>query len=367
MTASQTPVIAVAEETRFPYTLLERDQLPDWIIRIAIRRLLKQRLQSEADDNIENQQARLSSFVEQLRQSPVAIHTEEANTQHYELPPAFFGLVLGKNRKYSCCYYDLDKGTTATQGGNTLDTAEAAMLDLTCQRAGLQDGDKILELGCGWGSLSLWMAQKYPNSQITAVSNSRPQREYIEGVAASRGLKNLQIITADANYLSFPEGTQFDRAVSVEMFEHMRNYETLLGRVASWLKPQGTLFVHIFTHREYAYPFEVRDASDWMARYFFTGGVMPSDHLLYYFQRDLKITEHWRVDGRHYQRTAEDWLKNMDRHKTEILPILAQTYGEAQKQRWWVYWRVFFMSCAELWGFQGGREWLVSHYRFVKP
>ena len=365
-TTTATPIVTPTE-TRFPYTLLERDLVPDWLIRVAIRRLLRERLDGEQAPTVEAEQVRLSAFVEELRRSPVAIHTAEANTQHYELPPAFFDLVLGRHRKYSCCYYRLADGADATVGGDSLDEAEAAMLALTCTRAGLRNGERILELGCGWGSLSLWMAAAYPASSITAVSNSRPQREYIEARARERGLTNLTVITADANQLSFPEGTAFDRAVSVEMFEHMRNYETLLGRIAGWLKPGGTLFVHIFTHREYAYPFEVRDPSDWMAKYFFTGGVMPSDHLLYYFQRDLRITEHWRVDGRHYQRTAEDWLRNMDRNRAQVLPILAATYGEDQVTRWWVYWRVFFMSCAELWGYQGGREWLVSHYRFTKP
>ena len=367
MTSSAAPQIHTTAETRFPYTLLERDLVPDWLIRTAIRRLLKERLAGERSASVEAEQTRLSAFVTELRRSTVAIHTAEANTQHYELPPAFFELVLGKHRKYSSCYYRLPDGADATTGGDTLDEAEAAMLQLTCTRASLANGDRILELGCGWGALSLWMAARYPESAITAVSNSRPQREYILARAQERGLTNLTVVTADANYLSFPDGTVFDRAVSVEMFEHMRNYETLLGRIATWLKPGGTLFVHIFTHREYAYPFEVRDASDWMAKYFFTGGIMPSDHLLYYFQRNLTITDHWRVDGRHYQRTAEDWLGNMDRNKQAILPILARTYGADQTTRWWVYWRVFFMSCAELWGYRGGQEWLVSHYLFTRP
>ena len=363
MSTAVTKPPPVDPETRWPYRLLERDRVPDWLIRRAIRHLIGGRLASESALGPEAAQTRLSALVEELRQSPVAIHTEAANAQHYELPPAFFELVLGRHRKYSCCLYPAG----GAPGDGSLDAAEERMLELTVARASLKDGDRILELGCGWGSLSLWMAERLPTARITAVSNSRPQREYIEARARERGLSNLTVLTADANRLDFPAGTVFDRVVSVEMFEHMRNYEALLGRIASWLAPGGTLFVHIFSHREYAYPFEIRDDSDWMAKYFFTGGLMPSDHLLYYFQRDLRVTAHWRVDGRHYQRTCEDWLANMDRQRQAIEPILAATYGEAQKTRWWVYWRVFFMSCAELFGYAGGREWLVSHYLFRKP
>jgi cyclopropane-fatty-acyl-phospholipid synthase len=211
------------------------------------------------------------------------------------------------------------------------------------------------------------MAGHYPNSPITAVSNSHAQKRFIDARAQSLGLTNLTVITCDVNNLAFAKDTQFDRVVSVEMFEHMRNYHTLMQRIAGWLAPHGTLFVHIFTHKCHAYPFEIRDDSDWMAKYFFTGGIMPSDDLLLYFQDDLRIAEHWQVDGRHYSQTSEHWLQNMDRHRADIEPILRATYGEAEVRRWWVYWRVFFMSCAELWGYGQGREWMVSHYLFAKP
>jgi len=337
--------------------LLERDVLPDWLLRFGIRRLLRQRLREERRENAEAQLQALQSLVAQLRSSPIAIETAAANEQHYEVPTRFFELCLGSRLKYSSGLW--------SDGIGTLDAAEEAMLTLTCQRARIEDGQRILELGCGWGSLSLWLAEHYPNARITGVSNSGTQRQHIERQCAQRGIRNLTILTCDMNRFQIEE--RFDRVVSVEMFEHMKNYQRLLGNIAGWLTPAGLLFVHIFTHREYAYHFESHGDSDWMARYFFSGGIMPSDDLLLYFQDDLTLQNHWRVSGRHYQQTAEAWLRNMDRHQAQIRPLLRETYGERDSTRWWVYWRVFYMACAELWGFRNGEEWLVSHYLFGKP
>jgi len=336
--------------------LLEKDLLPDFIIRYGIKRLLAQRLRDEDKGNPEAQQEHFMELVEELKNTPIAINTADANAQHYELPADFFQLVLGKHLKYSSGYWKV--------GVNSIDTSEKDMLEITCGRAELKDGQNILELGCGWGSLSLFMAEKYPNSKITSVSNSHSQKIFIAGQAQKRNIKNLTIITADMNVFQISE--KFDRVVSVEMFEHMRNYELLMNKVANFLNPGGKLFVHIFTHKDYTYKFEVQDESDWMSKYFFTGGIMPSDHLLLYFQKELKIEQHWRVSGVHYEKTSNAWLKNTDSNKTKILGIMERVYGKKDALKWWSYWRIFFMSCAELWGYKGGKEWMVSHYLFQK-
>lgn len=351
------PAAQEQPEKRFWYEpLLESGLLPDALIRAAIRRLLRARLQEEERGSEAANRAQLLSFVESMKKSPIALRADSANAQHYEVPAAFFAKVLGPRLKYSCAFY--------ANGCRELAEAEEAMLRLTCERARLADGQDVLELGCGWGSLTLWMAEHYPNSRITGVSNSASQRQFLLARAAQRGLRNVQILTADMNEFVAPG--VYDRVVSVEMFEHMRNWEALLKKVASWMKPGASLFIHIFTHARFAYPFEVRGEGDWLAQHFFTGGMMPSDDLLTFFDQDLKVEERWRVSGMHYQKTSEDWLRNMDAAKAGILPLLAATYGAGAAKRWWVRWRIFFMACAELWGYSAGSEWIVSHYRLVK-
>lgn len=332
--------------------LLEKNLLPDRLIRIGIRRLLAQRLREET--------ARYdrAAYVADLKTRALAEQTQAANEQHYEVPTPFYLYCLGRNLKYSACLYQT--------GQETLDQAEDAMLALYAERAQLADGQNILELGCGWGSLCLYNARRFPQAKITAVSNSRTQKEFIDTEARKRGLSNLRVITCDINAFDITPG-QFDRVVSVEMFEHLKNYELLFRNIARWLKPGGLLFTHIFTHSRLSYHFVARDASDWMSRYFFTGGQMPAHDLLPQFQTDLKLVQDWKLSGTHYQRTAEHWLQNMDQHKDEIIPLFADTYGRDQAVKWWAYWRVFYMACAELWGYRNGEEWLVSHYLFRKP
>ena len=334
----------------------ERRWLPDAVVRFGIRQLLRQRLH-DAGSEVEAAMEQRQALLEAMRAAPVALSTEVANEQHYEVPADYFRLCLGEHLKYSCCRWDEVVGD--------LDAAEARMLRLTSERAGLADGQRILELGCGWGSLSLWMAAHYPGSEITAVSNSHSQRAFIEARRDERGLGNLRVITRDMNEFA-PEQPGFDRVVSIEMFEHMRNWEELLRRASTWLRPGGRLFMHVFSHREQAYFFESEGAGNWMGRYFFRDGLMPSDDLARHFQADLQVIRQWRVNGRHYARTCNEWLRRQDAAREAIMPLFEQTYG-ADAGRWFQRWRMFYMACAELFGYRDGNEWFVSHILFERP
>ncbi len=338
------------------HRLAEEGWLPDALCRLGIRRLCRATQALHTRGRSDERRARLAAWVETMDASPVAMAPKESNEQHYEVPSAFFAEVLGPHRKYSCSYWG--------EGVTSLADAEQAALEISCERAELRDGQRILELGCGWGSLTLFMASQYPKAQITAVSHSRTQRETILELAAERGLTNVEVITCDLNDFEPPDAGQYDRVVSIEMFEHMRNYRELLRRISTWLTPQGKLFVHIFCHREAAYPYvDNGDPNDWMTRHFFAGGMMPANDLFQHFPDHMRLEQQWRWDGTHYEKTSNAWLHNMDLVKARCWPLFEATYGE-DAQRWWGRWRLFFMACAEFFGLEGGEEWWVSHYRF---
>ena len=334
-------------------TLMERGMISDVLIRNGIRRLLRKRLQHEHQKS-ERVNGSRPLFISELRKGPIAVQTDKPKEQHYALPPSFFHHILGKRMKYSCNYWP--------EYATTLDTSEEAMLEIICKRADIHDGMDILDLGCGWGALSLWISEHFPNCRIRAVSNSIPQREYIEGMCRERNLGNVTVETADMNY--FETTRRFDRIVSIEMFEHMLNWEKLMSRISGWLKDEGKLFVHIFCHRKYPYFFEAEGSDNWMGRYFFTAGIMPSEQLILYVQKELVLVNQWRVNGMHYRKTAEEWLRNMDRKREQIMPLLESLYGQKNAALWFQRWRIFFMACSELWGYDGGEEWFVSHYLF---
>lgn len=334
----------------------EMGWVPDRVIRAGIRRLNRQRLEDINAADIETASRELSGFVAQMKLAEIAPVPELANEQHYEVPAEFFGLVMGDHRKYSSCYWDDDTRTLAD--------AEAAALRMTCRHADIEDGMHVLDLGCGWGSLSLWIATHYPGCQVVSVSNSNSQREYINSQASEHGLNNISVITRDMNV--FDTDQRFDRIVSVEMFEHMRNYGELYRRISTWLRPRGKFFKHIFCHRSCAYEFIDQGPGDWMSRHFFSGGIMPSADLPLRFQNDLQIVDQWRWSGLHYEKTANAWLKNMDTNKDEAMAIMTATYGAVNAAKWFMRWRIFFMACAELFAHDEGREWYVSHYLFER-
>ena len=349
--------MALSKVADIAFAVTESGAIPDAIVRAGIRRLIRARLEEIDAGGAEKGAARAEDFVSGMLASPIALVPEKANEQHYEVPAAFFGHVLGRQRKYSCAWWPAGVGT--------LDEAEAAALDATVQRADLRDGQRILELGCGWGSLTLRMAERFPDSRVTALSNSHSQRRHIEREATQRGLRNVEVVTANVG--EFEPGRRFDRIVSVEMFEHLRNWRAMFARVARWLEADGRFFMHVFVHRSTPYAFEGRDANDWMARHFFSGGMMPSDDLALLIQDDLRIVRRWRWDGTHYEKTANAWLANLDGSRGEALRVLAKSHGPDEAALWLQRWRLFFMACAELFGHRDGQEWWVSHYLFERP
>lgn len=334
--------------------LAERRLLPDFLVRYGMRRLLAARVRDELQAGCEGLSQRHRALLEELQAGPIALHVQDANSQHYEVPAAYFEHVLGPRLKYSSCLW-LDNL-------KDLAGAEDAMLAISCQRAQLNDGMDLLELGCGWGSLTLWMAEHFPSSRILAVSNSTSQRDFILRRAAAQGLTNVEVQTCDMN--DFATSRCFDRIVSVEMFEHMRNFELLFARIARWLKPDGKLFTHVFYHGRCAYTFETDGRNDWMARHFFTGGTMPSTDLFLDFQRDLLVEDRWLINGRHYQKTLEAWLIRHDAVRAQIIPLFETTYGRDNAARMFQRWRMFYMACSELFGYQHGEEWGIAHYLF---
>jgi len=332
----------------------ERGWIPDSVIRLGIRRLLRLRLRQQRQAEGDEPRGAMARLIDELSRGPVAVAVDQANLQHYEAPTEFFRLVLGPRMKYSSGLWP-DRGTTLAE-------SEEAMLDLFCRRAELRDGMSVLDLGCGWGSLSLWIARHYPRCTVTAVSNSRTQRAHIVDRCRTEGLSNVSVITADA--AEFRPEDRFDRVLSVEMLEHVRNHREMLRRISGWLAPGGKLAVHVFCHRHYAYLFETEGRDDWMGRHFFTGGMMPSDDWLVRFQQDLILERQWRISGTHYARTLEAWLQNCDAHRGQLIELFAAALGPKKGRRQFQRWRMFFMACAELFAFRQGSEWYVSHYLF---
>ena len=334
----------------------EAGLVPDSVIRAGIRRLLESKRKEIHSGDVEFAANATNRFVAMLDESPIALLPNIANEQHYEVPAEFFSHAMGGHLKYSCCYWP-----SRVSG---LSEAEVAALELSVKRAGIEDGMHVLDLGCGWGSLSLWIAEHFPGSSVTSVSNSTSQRDFILKQASSRSIGNIDAIVCDMN--DFMTDKKFDRVISIEMFEHMRNYAELFRRIDEWLSPDGQFFMHIFCHRTTPYEFIDKGPTDWMSRYFFSGGIMPSAELPLRFSKDLSIVKRWQLNGQHYAKTCNAWLNNMDSRESVIMPVLVACYGEVDASLWWQRWRMFFMACAELFDYDEGHEWYVGHYLFEK-
>lgn len=333
-----------------PTLLAERRLLPDSLIRWGIQNQLKQHSLL-----LENQSKSDSWWIEKLSRGPIAECTDTSKEQHYEVPTEYFKTVLGSHLKYSACFWN--------ESTPSLEMAEANMLRLSCEHAELKNGQAVLELGCGWGSLSLWMAEHYPQSSITAMSHSKTQKAYIDSEIKRRGLANLTVITSDIN--DFEPNRQYDRIVSVEMFEHLRNHSLLFEHLNHWLKDDGRIFIHIFAHQKENYLFEVEHKRDWMAEYFFTGGMMPSINLLPTAAKQFKELNRWEINGMHYSKTLEAWLSKQDQQESTVMKHFSNAYGDDAKL-WIQRWRIFYLACSELFAYNEGKEWLVMHYLLAK-
>ena len=333
--------------TRFLLSLAESGFIPDALIKIAARYISNRRLNEQSDD--ENK----DKIISVLSRGVVAEKTHNANEQHYEVPPEFFNYVLGTNLKYSCSLFD---------DADSLDDAEESMLKLYIDRADIKDGHEVLDLGCGWGSFSLYVAERYPDINITSVSNSSDQIAYIKNEAHEKGLSNIKAFRMDVNNLELNK--KFDRIVSIEMFEHLRNYKLILNYLNHALKPDGKLFIHIFCHKKLTYLYEMKNNFDWMTKYFFQGGIMPSKDIFQYFEDELEIINQWDINGNHYSKTCKAWLNNHYKNKKKILDIFEKHYDEPKI--WFNRWRIFFLSCEAFFALNNGREYFVAHYLFKK-
>ncbi|KAI9204086.1 S-adenosyl-L-methionine-dependent methyltransferase [Polychytrium aggregatum] len=363
MSSADSSVALTPESSSIPFyeAYLDAGRVPDVLTRFVARQFFhRQKRQYDSASKTASNQVKLDYIHALKNQKVIALNTKEANEQHYEVPTSFFRLHLGDRMKYSCSYYE--------SGAKTLEEAEIAMLELYVERADIKDGMSILELGCGWGSLCLYLAERFPNSQVTAVSNSNTQREYITGVAASKGFNNIKVITADMNYFNFDHPVEFDRILSIEMFEHMKNYSLLFQKVSTWLKPEtGRLFIHVFCHRVMPYDFKTEDDDSWMARNFFTGGTMPSEDLFLFFQEHVSVVNRWIVNGTNYGKTAAHWLQRLDAHKKEAVEILTKAYGDPKLGfAWFNRWRTFYVLVEETWNYNKGQEFEVIHYLFKR-
>jgi cyclopropane-fatty-acyl-phospholipid synthase len=341
--------------------LLEKGLIPEFLLRLIIRLHLEYRL-SQQPDTVEEIQKHLNMFIEKMEKNPITIEIKKANEQHYEIPTRFFQQILGGRLKYSCGYWD--NIPSYKDLPSNLDKSEEDMLFITCKRAQIEDGQRILELGCGWGSLLFFILENYEVSEYVAITNSKSQKQYIETLAEKRNINNLRVIKSDVSQIN-TEG-EFDRIVSIEMFEHVRNYRKLLAKLSQILKKEGKLFIHIFTDKNYPYFYELDSTSGWMAKYFFRGGIMPSANLLFYFSDNFSVEKVWRVNGLNYKLTLDAWLRKMKNNKKTVFPILEDTYGKKNAKKWWHYWNTFFISCSEAFGIHNGNQRFVSHYLLNK-